>query len=97
MVKPITLFSSAAGLNTKFDPQRLLFGTKDDPGFVELSQAVNVSIDDRGLIEQRQGLSTVQSGYYSALFMGAFDQLRLSFREGVSLPPPRTVSMNSSW
>lgn len=68
MVKPITLFSSAAGLNTKHDPQRLLAGTKDDPGLIEFSQAVNVAIDDRGLVELRPGSTSLHSGIFHSLF-----------------------------
>ena len=67
-VKPITLYTAAAGLNTRLDPQRLTQGTKDAPGLIELSQAVNVSIDDRGLIALREGSSLILAGDFHSLF-----------------------------
>jgi hypothetical protein len=70
------------------------------PGFTEEQDDMMVNFACWKIyssIEQGLEGAKVDTGYYSALFMGAFDQLRLSFREGISLPPPRTVSMNSSW
>lgn len=68
MVKPITLYNGADGLNTLLDPQRLSQGTKDRPGIIELAQAVNVSIDERGLVTLRQGSTLVTAGSYHSLF-----------------------------
>ena len=68
MVKPITLYTAAAGLNTVLDPQRLLYGVQDNPGLIELSQALNVSIDERGLVELRKGYTQLASGTYHSLF-----------------------------
>lgn len=73
MVKPITLYSAAAGLNTVLDPQRLLQGTQDNPGLIELSQAMNVSIDDRGLVELRTGCTSMDSNSYHSLFCDGGD------------------------
>lgn len=73
MSKPITLYSAAAGLNTRLEPERLLAGTKDNPGMVELSQAVNVSIDDRGLVSRREGFSLLDEGSFHSLFQDKGD------------------------
>ena len=72
-VKPITLYTAAAGLNTRLDPQRLTQGVKDHPGLVELSQAVNVSIDDRGLVSLRNGDTLAQAGSFKSLFSAGRD------------------------
>lgn len=48
-------------------------------------------------IEQGVEGAKVDTSYYSALFTGAFDELRLVFREGVSLPPRKVAQMNPSW
>lgn len=72
-VKPITLYSAAVGLNTRLDPQRLTQGVKDHPGLVELSQAVNVSIDDRGLVSLRNGDTLAQAGDFQSLFSSGRD------------------------
>ena len=66
--KPTTLYTSSRGLNTRLDPQRLMHGTKDDPGAVEFAQAVNVDIDDRGLVTIRKGSSLLQAGAFHSLF-----------------------------
>ena len=71
--KPITLYSAAVGLNTSLDPQRLAQGTKDSQGLVELSQAVNISIDDRGLISLRNGDALAQAGEFHSLFSAGRD------------------------
>jgi len=68
MTKPITLYDASAGLNTKLDPQRLLFGTRESPGLIELSQAVNVTIDDRGLVSIRNGGILQLSGEFHSLY-----------------------------
>lgn len=63
----ITLFSGSSGLNTTIDPQRLSF----EDG--ELAQAVNVSIDDRGLVELRKGHTLAQAGDFHSLFCDGGD------------------------
>ena len=73
MAKPITLYSATAGLNTRIDPERLLFGIKDNPGLIELAQAVNVSIDDRGLVTLRNGHTRAVAGELHSLFCDGGD------------------------
>lgn len=73
MVKPITLYNGAAGLNTILDPQRLSQGTKDRPGVIELAQAVNCSIDERGLVTLRNGSAKKVSGEFHSLFCDGGD------------------------
>lgn len=73
MVKPITLFTSSAGLNTKLDPQRLMAGYDNETGISEFAQAVNVSIDDRGLVTLRNGFSQETTGEFHSLFCDGGD------------------------
>lgn len=73
MVKPITLYKGTVGLNTVLDPQRLSQGTRDNPGIIELAQAVNVSIDDRGLASLRQGATLAAAGEFHSLFCDGGD------------------------
>lgn len=68
-MKRITLYSGSSGLNTVLDPQRL----SSDPKAAELSQAVNVSIDDRGLVELRNGQVLLQAGSFHSLFCDGGD------------------------
>ena len=72
-IKPITLYTAAAGLNTRLDPQRLTQGVRDNPGLVELAQAVNISIDDRGLVSLRNGDALAQAGEFHSLFCDGGD------------------------
>lgn len=68
-MKPITLYTGALGLNDKLDPQRLISGSlREAPGFIELSQATDVSIDDRGLVSRRSGSTQVTAGNFHSLF-----------------------------
>ena len=69
----VTLYSGASGLNTVLDPQRLSQGGKDDQGTIELAQAVNVWIDDRGLVTLRTGDTLVQAGEFHSLFCDGGD------------------------
>ena len=71
--KPITLYTSSRGLNTRLDPQRLLHGTKDNKGEVEFAQGVNISIDDRGLASLREGDEPRLSGKFHSLFCDGGD------------------------
>jgi hypothetical protein len=71
--KPTILFSGAKGLNTVLDPQRLSQGTRQEPGMVELAVAVNVSIDEQGLVSLRLGDTSKQSGEFHSLFCAGGD------------------------
>ena len=68
-MKPVVLYSASAGLNTALDPQRL----SQSAGGVEFAQAVNVSIDDRGLVELRNGDTLAQVGDFHSLFCDGRD------------------------
>lgn len=81
-IKPITLYTAAAGLNTRLDPQRLTQGVRDNPGLVELSQAVNISIDDRGLVSLRNGDTLAQAGEFHSLFCDGRDCFVVQERAG---------------
>ena len=73
MVKPITLYNGSSGLNTVLDPQRLSQGNLDNPGMIELAQAVNVSVDERGLVSLRPGSTLLVEGAYHSLFCDGGD------------------------
>lgn len=73
MVKPITLFTASAGLNTRLDPQRLGAGYDNEAGISEFAQCVNVSIDDRGLPSLRNGDALAQAGSFHSLFCDGGD------------------------
>ena len=68
MVAPVTVYAGSAGLNTVLDPERLMQGGQDNPGIIELAEAVNVSFDDRGLVELRRGDVLLQAGEFHSLF-----------------------------
>lgn len=67
--KTITLFRGSKGLNTVLDPQRL----SQNEDEIEFAQAVNVSIDDRGLVELRKGHTLAQAGEFHSLFCDGGD------------------------
>lgn len=69
----ITLYNGTIGLNTELDPKSLSHGSKNSPGIIELAQAVNISIDDRGLATLRQGDSLIMSGSFHSLFCDGGD------------------------
>ena len=69
----ITLYNGTIGLNTELDPKSLSQGSKNSPGIIELAQAVNISIDDRGLATLRQGDSLITSGSFHSLFCDGGD------------------------
>lgn len=73
MVKPTTLFTASAGLNTRLDPQRLMAGHDNEAGISEFAQAVNVSIDDRGMVELRRGSTIASPGEFHSLFRDGGD------------------------
>jgi hypothetical protein len=98
MTKPITLYSGSAGLNTRLDPQRL----SSDPAGIELAQAVNVSIDDKGLITLRYGGGLISSAVYSSCFCDGGDCFVVQERTSdaailkvVSLSPFTTAGVRS--
>ena len=62
-----------AGLNTVLDPERLQVGTRTNGYEVEFAEAVNVSIDERGLTSLRPGNIEEQSGEFHSLFCDGGD------------------------
>jgi hypothetical protein len=80
-MKPTTLFSGTKGLNTVLDPQRLSQGTRQEPGMIELAVAVNVSVDERGMVSVRQGDIIKQSGEFHSLFRDGGDCFVVKDRE----------------
>lgn len=69
MAKPITIFSSAQGLNTVSDPTRISFNN----GVTDLQAAINISIDQSGRVNQRTGTTLLQAGSYHSLFCDGGD------------------------
>lgn len=57
-----------AGLNTVLDPERLQQGTRDNGFEIELAEAVNLFIDDRGQASLRNGMIEAQAGEFHSLF-----------------------------
>lgn len=81
MPEHITVYQSTAGLNTVVDPERLSAGG-DAPGVdIELAEAVNIEIDERGLIELRHGDVLLQSGHFHSLFCDGGDCFVVQERE----------------
>jgi len=68
MVASITIYKGAAGLNTVLDPQRLSQGSINAPNIIELAEAANVSIDERGLTTSRYGSVPEHAGEYHSIF-----------------------------
>jgi len=66
MTKLLTLFSHATGLNTKDDPTREVVDEKI--GIKNLSSAVNVTIDNTGGINRRQGYNQTVSGEFHSIW-----------------------------
>ena len=79
MAEIISLYKATSGLNTTVDPERLAFG---EEGVVELAQAVNISIDDRGLVSLREGDVLSQSGEFHSLFCDGGDCFVVQERAG---------------
>lgn len=78
--RTIPIFTGTAGLNTVLDPQRLLQASqrattnrRDTEAVIELAVAVNVSIDDRGLVTLRKGDTLAQAGSFHSLFCDGGD------------------------
>lgn len=64
--RQVNLFNGTAGLNAKVDQARV----KYDPerGVIDLTQAINVQVDDSLAISRRKGFSLLQSGEFHSLF-----------------------------
>ncbi len=62
-----------SGLNTVLDPERLQQGDRTNGYEIELAEAVNVSIDNRGLPSLRNGSSPVATGEYHSIFCDGGD------------------------
>lgn len=69
------LINSVIGLNTRLDPERMQQGSRQNGYAVEVAQAVNVSIDERGLVSLRNGYNDVQAGVFHSLFCDGGDCL----------------------
>ena len=67
----ITLYKGSIGLNTKLDPKNIKSNAEES--LIELSQAYNVSIDDRGLVSLRNGNTQQVSGSFHSLFCDGGD------------------------
>lgn len=66
------LFSSVSGINTQVDPTRIKYDSRK--GIADLAYAVDVSIDDTGLISSRKGHGAVaQTGVFHSLFCDGGD------------------------
>jgi hypothetical protein len=65
MSRTITLYSATSGLNNKLDQQRLQAG---QDGIIELATAIDVSIDERGMISSRFGYAQLDSSEYHSLY-----------------------------
>jgi hypothetical protein len=62
----ITLYKGSIGLNTKLDPKNIKSNAEED--LIEFAEAVNISIDDRGLVSLRNGSVLINTGSYHSLF-----------------------------
>lgn len=62
----ITLYKGSSGLNTVLDPKSI--NSNAEENLIEFSQAVNISIDDRGLVTLRNGSILIKSGEYHSIF-----------------------------
>lgn len=58
----------SGGLNTVLDPERLQQGTRENGYEVEFAQAVNISLDERGLPSLRNGFLEAVDGIFHSLF-----------------------------
>jgi len=73
MVKPIDIYNGTFGLNTITDPVRISAGSDKAPGMIELAVAVDVSIDDTGMVSLRKGDLLAESGTFHSLFCSGGD------------------------
>jgi len=65
-IKPKTLFAGLSGLNTKIDPVRIMYDP--ETGIGELQEAVNVDIDDSGMISRRKGQMDISLDAFDDVF-----------------------------
>ena len=75
MTKPITIFRTANGLNTKADPARIY---SDANGVQDLSVAVNVDVTDTGRLSRRKGYTRQRAGAFHSLFCDGGEALVVS-------------------
>ena len=66
MAAPVTIFSGTTGLNNTADQVRLDFNL--ETGIVDLSEAVNVRIDNTGRPGRRDGFTLRHGGNFHSLF-----------------------------
>jgi len=95
--------AKVAGLNTVLDPERMQQGGRTNGYAVELAQAVNISIDERGLASLRQGDSLVNAGSYHSAFCKGGDCFVVEERpddaaimQVVSVDPLTLIGVRSS-
>lgn len=67
----VSLYEATAGLLTTLEPQRLTPGGAEGP--MELAEAVNIAIDERGLAELRHGDIMLAEGEFHSLFCDGGD------------------------
>jgi hypothetical protein len=91
------------GLNNRLDPERLQEGSRENGYAVELADAENISIDDRGLISLRPGSTRLVSGSFSSCFCDGGDCFLVQERTSdsailriVSFDPFVTAGVRSS-
>jgi hypothetical protein len=65
-MKPVLIFSSTKGVNTRVDEARLALDF--ETGECELAEGVNITIDQSGRIYRRTGYSLVIAGEYHSVF-----------------------------
>jgi len=75
----VSLYEATAGLVTRLDPQRLTPGGAEGP--MELAEAVNIAIDERGLAELRHGDFLLAEGRFHSLFSDGGDCFVIRERE----------------
>jgi hypothetical protein len=67
------LINSVKGLNNRLDSERLLQGSRTNGYTVEVAEAENVSIDDRGQVTVRNGYSAIDTGVFHSAFCDGGD------------------------
>lgn len=102
MVKPIDIYNGSVGLNTNIDPARLSQGGDKNPGMIELAVAVNVTIDDSGMVSLRRGDSLLLAGSFHSHYCAGYSCYVIEERTNdaalmqvVSLNPFTTVGIRS--
>lgn len=64
--KEVTLFHGTAGLNARVDQARANYDPRR--GVIDLTQAVNVQVDDSLALSRRKGFSLLQAGEFHSLY-----------------------------